>query len=105
MKGEAFALYLKNLAFIPRTVPRRLRFLANRSDALMLAFLECEPGSRVHIVEPMTAVDNDFFIQAVSFDIEPAGLIWCEWGLAPIVAGDAGIWDTSVWDGTDGWVF
>src|SRR3990167_2761998 len=44
VKGEAFALYLKNLAFIPRTVPRRLRFLANRSDALMLAFLECEPG-------------------------------------------------------------
>jgi hypothetical protein len=82
-----------------------VRFLANSSDALMRAFLTCEPSSRVHITEPVVAVDDDFFINAVAFDIEPGGLVWCEWTLVPVVSGTTWIWDTSVWDGPDGWAF
>jgi hypothetical protein len=105
VKGEAFAAYLKNRFSQPVKIPTRVRFLANASDALMLAFLQGEPSSRITLVESMTAINADYFINGVSFDIEPGGLIWCEWIVVPADTTAFFIWDTSRWDVDAYWAF
>lgn len=83
LKAEALAGFKLLEWKQPRKVPQRVRFLANKSSALMLAFLQGEPGSRVTLKESLTATDADYFINAVGFDVEPGGLIWCEWTVEP----------------------
>jgi len=105
VKGEAFAAYLKNRLSVPRKVPKKVRFLANQSAALMNAFLQGEPSSRVTIKESVTALNADYFINGVSFDVEPGGLIWCEWVVVPADSSALFIWNTSRWNVDAFWAF
>jgi hypothetical protein len=70
----------------PRKVPSSARFLANSSQARMLAFLQGEVSSRITLRETVTAVGGDFNINWVSFKIVDGKWIWCEWSLVPAYA-------------------
>ena len=49
---------------------------ANRSRALMCAFLAFEPGTRVTITETMSEIDADYFINGVNYTITPGANRW-----------------------------
>lgn len=68
-------------------------FWANRSDALMTAFLTGEPGKRIAVQEPVTGLDRECFINGVTFRLWPAAgeiKIWVTWMLAR--ASDSDYW-------------
>lgn len=50
---------------------RSVSFWANRSDTLMTAFLQGEPGKRVAVKETVTGIDAEYFINGVEFQIYP----------------------------------
>jgi len=56
-------------------------FAANRTHALMAAFLALDVGDLVEIKEDRTDIDGYYYIQAVSFDIKPGGVILFTWKL------------------------
>jgi len=103
-KGESYAVYLKNRCHLPQKLARRVRFLANQSATLMTAALDGEPSSRFTMKESMTAINSDWFINAVQFDVQVGGLIYCEWIAMPADTTPMWIWNTSKWN-TDTWVF
>lgn len=105
VKGQAFADYLKNRCHVPCKVPRSVRFLANRSSTLMTAALAGEISSRITLQESMTALNSDYFINAVHFEIAAGGLIWCEWTVVPADSMALFIWNTSYWNVDTYWAF
>jgi hypothetical protein len=70
----------------PRKVPSSVRFLANSNPTFMLAALQGEVSSRMTLRESMTAIDGDFHINGVSFEIESGKWIWVDWTLVPAYA-------------------
>jgi hypothetical protein len=51
-------------------------FHANRSRELMWAFLAFEPGTRINIVETLSAVNANYFINGVTYTISPGANRW-----------------------------
>jgi len=58
-------------------------FVGNDTDANMLNAINREISDRIAIEEPVTAVDTEYFINAVEWDISPGGIVRCSWDLAP----------------------
>ena len=58
------------------TTASEAAYHANRSRALMWAFLIFEPGTRVNIMETMGEIDADYFINGVSYTITPGAGRW-----------------------------
>lgn len=56
-------------------------YLANRSGAMLNAFLYLEPGMRIRIKENVTGIYGDFFIHGVKFKIVPGNLLYFTWVL------------------------
>lgn len=83
-KAEALASFLKLTEKDPRRIPSSVRFLANSTPALMTAALAGEPGACFSLLETVTGIDSDLFINGVSFEIEGGKWIWCEWTPAPV---------------------
>lgn len=65
----------------PKTVVRKVSFLANSSFEHMSAFLVYDVGDLIRIVENQGATDSLYFIQGVSFEITVAGIIYCVYTL------------------------
>jgi len=105
VKGQAFADYLKNRNSVPHKVPRGVRFLANRSAPLMTAALQGEISSRITLKESATALNGDYFINAVHFEIAPGNLIWPTWTVVPAETQTLFIWNTSHWNIDTYWAF
>lgn len=66
----------------------RLSFLANRSDALLLAALTVEPGTAVCISEAATGVDFDddianYYVHRVRYALTEGDILRVTWTLAP----------------------
>jgi hypothetical protein len=51
-------------------------FHANRSRELMWAFLAFEPGTRINIVETLSAVNANYFINGITYTISPGANRW-----------------------------
>jgi len=105
VKGEATAAYFKNRLSLPRKVPKRVSFIANQSAALMAAFLQGEPSSRIRLKETMNAFDADCFINGIAFDVLPGGRIKADWTLVPADTNAFFIWNTSRWNIDAYWAF
>ena len=61
-----------------------IRFLANQSDALMLAALQGDISSKVVISESVTGLASaTFCINAVKLELTETGLVYCTWLLVP----------------------
>ena len=74
----------------PANVLESVEFLANKSDDLMKAALQREPGDKVTITESVTSIDADYFINGVELVIMPPTVIKCKWTLTP--AGTTNYW-------------
>lgn len=82
--GSKVATYLATLLASPVARVRAVRFLANHSDAFLAAAILREPGDRIAITETVTGLDAALFvIQRVKLDLQPGGILWCTWELAP----------------------
>lgn len=62
----------------PVTKMPSLAFLANDSYQLLTMFLDIEPGQRIAFSDQVSGVDQDFFVNGVSFEIRDR-LIYCTW--------------------------
>jgi hypothetical protein len=60
-----------------------VRFIANKSAALMTAAVRLDIHDRVTITEALTGVSADFFIASVERVIESGTLLTCSWMLEP----------------------
>ena len=80
------ATYLAQILSSPFAHVPSVRFLANKSDALMAAAILREPGDRIALSESVTGVDAEFTINSVRLELEPGGILWCTWGLEPASA-------------------
>lgn len=105
VKGQAFADYLVNRYSAPAMVLKSIRCLANRSAALMAAAIEGEVSSRFALEDAMTAIVDDYFINAITIDLEAGGIMWFEWISVPASGDVLFIWDTSHWDIDTNWAF
>jgi len=65
----------------PHTTINRVSYVANRTHALMAAFLTIDVGDLVEIKEGKTGVDGWYYVQAVDFTIKPGGAIFYSWRL------------------------
>lgn len=54
-------------------------FTANKFTRYLSAFLYIEPGDRIRLKENMVGIDQDYFVQGVSFTIQPGGLVEFVW--------------------------
>lgn len=88
--GQGIADQVQNVWSQEITGISRLSFVANESDALMLAALRVEPGDRVGIREAVTGVTDvvdganvGYFVQRVRYSLEAAGILRVTWTLAP----------------------
>lgn len=88
--GDYLLALLKNPSQAP---PRGCEFLANNSDALMLAALDVNPGARVAFAEQQTGITTarSWFVNAVSHRFR-AGTLTCKWTLAPAPDVGSGVW-------------
>lgn len=58
-------------------------FIANRSDAHMVAALECGIGERISLKETVTGLIADVFINSIRLDVTHDMLVRCTFGVAP----------------------
>lgn len=66
-----------------------VRFVANRTNTLLMAAIQCEPGDKITVTETQTGLSAvSAFIQQVRLGLQPGNLLAVEWGLAPDVEGD-----------------
>ena len=63
----------------PQTILNKVTFCANRSGALMEAFLNLDVGDLVSIKEDDAGIDGWYYIQAVEFTIGLGGVIMFSW--------------------------
>jgi hypothetical protein len=83
--GRQVALYELSLLAVSRTFLPSITFLANYSDAHMLAMLQTEISDRVAFSEPLSGLANSlsWIVNSVDIAILPEGQITCTWGLVP----------------------
>mgnify|MGYP001598038776 CR=1 FL=1 len=60
-----------------------VEFIANDSDALMTQCLLREPGDKITIIETVTGIDMDYFINGVELNITAPATIRCRWAVTP----------------------
>ena len=68
-----------------------VRFIANRSAALMAAAINVVPGNLVHLEETQTGLDHDFYCNMRAWEIHAGGrFIAVDWAVTPAVS--AQVW-------------
>jgi hypothetical protein len=92
LTAASFAAVLKGQYKDPRTIVDRVTFYANRDEKHMVAFLACEPGSKIHLTEPIAGIDHDYFINGVEYDILPNGVIRYSWYVKPASEDSYTLW-------------
>jgi hypothetical protein len=89
--GAQAAAYILNVYKNEGSFVQSVSFPASKSDALMVAALDMDISDRIGIRETVTGLTDDgpgttvlgHHIQNVTLTIEPGGIVWCSWGLAP----------------------
>ncbi len=92
LTAASFAAVLKVQYKDPRTIVYKVTFYANRDEKHMVAFLVCEPGSKIHLTEPIAGIDHDYFINGVEYDILPNGVIRYSWYVKPASEDSYTLW-------------
>jgi hypothetical protein len=67
----------------PVSIGKKVSFIGNLSDDLMKYGLWYEPGDKITIVEEVTGVDIEYFINGVELSVTEDGLIKFTWILTP----------------------
>jgi hypothetical protein len=63
----------------PVSLVRAIELQANQSDALMVQALQREPGDRITLIETVTGINRDFFINGVEFQISAPDILNVIW--------------------------
>lgn len=92
LAAASFANVLKGQYKDPRTIVDKVTFYANRDEKHMVAFLVCEPGDKIHLTEPVSGVDHDYFINGVEFDIVQGNVIRYSWYVKPASEDSYVVW-------------
>jgi len=58
-----------------RTLADSVTYIANRSEKLMLSFLQIPIGAKIYIRDGVSGVDQEFFINGKNWTIRPGGII------------------------------
>jgi hypothetical protein len=64
-----------------RTVLQSISFYANRSEANMLRFLQCDVGDLIRVTIASQNIDGYYHIQNVGFSVTGDNVVRCTWGL------------------------
>jgi len=67
--GETFRDHLLNLHKDPANEIKIIRFVANSSDALMTAACEVDIGERIKLIETLTGLSTEFFVNGIEHEI------------------------------------
>lgn len=81
--GDDAANYLLSTQKVPTTRLPQVEFIGNKSDELMRAGLQTEPGDRVKIIETATGLNKEYFVNGCEIDLPADGTIHFVWTLAP----------------------
>jgi hypothetical protein len=81
--GQAFAHYLRGRMDVPTKYPRTVRFVANISDARMIAALSGEPSSRFILAHGLTGLNDGFFINGIELELTYGRILTCNWICVP----------------------
>lgn len=71
-------------------------FIANRSNKLLASMIYIEPGNKVRIIEDVSGVESEYFVQAVEYNISVGGVITFSWLLKDGVLDSFGFWELGV---------
>lgn len=77
------AFYLLEQNSSQFTVPTRIGFIASASDFFMRQAIIREISDRITILDPVTAIAGDFFINGIHLNVDSEGLLHCEWVVVP----------------------
>jgi len=79
--GTAFGKKVIEQESNPRVVVKKIHSVANRSSALMQAFLNLDIGSYSHFVDNRVEKDFNAYIHSKEFSLDPAGFIRYAFGV------------------------
>lgn len=68
----------------PQTRIESVSFVANKTDTLMLAALQGEPSTRIALVEAVSGIDRDYYVQGVGFELQDRNKLIFDWLVVPI---------------------
>ena len=78
----------------------KIRVLANQTDALAKGLIEAEVSTRFTVIEDVTGISRDFYVQKIQYKQEDT-LLWVTiYGISSNVA-SAFIWNSSHWSSED----
>lgn len=113
--GDAFSAEILSRYKSPISNIESVSFSANRSTTLQDYAALRDIGDRISLVETLTGINSQFFINSVEYEYAAPGILFINWLLEPIGnvgdvgiwgtnAGDSGVWGTNEADSTD-WIF
>lgn len=70
----------------PRTIVKKVYLNANKNVDKMNAFLQLDVGDLIHITESKSNIDGYYFIQGVSYQTSPGGLIMFQYIVKPFLS-------------------
>lgn len=88
-----------------RTILKKIYLNANKDLFVMMAFLQLDVGSLIRVSEDKTETDSYYFIQGISYQTRPGGILMFQWILKPVLLLGLGLSELGVeFDGgsTDG---
>lgn len=103
--GEIYADWVVDEEKEARTILKKLYLNANKDLSVMMAFLSLEVGSLIRVEEDKSQTDSYYFIQGISYQTRPAGILMFQWILKPVLLLSLGLSKLAVeFDGgsTDG---
>jgi len=102
--GKNYAGWTLGVLSLPHINVRRIVFLANQTSALAAAALAVEVSTRFTLIESLTGLSEDFFVQRLKYTQSGTALL-VEILAVPARVYLSWIWDSSTWNNADqeGW--
>jgi hypothetical protein len=100
--AQGVADFIGNLYGSTERWAQSVTFYPQLSTDNMIFATSGEIGTRAHITDSITAfVEQKHMVIGIEFEVLPSRLMVCRWTLAPTIAQDFFILDTSTLDGAD----
>lgn len=80
----------------PSYTIEKASFIANRSTKMLAAALFIEPGNKVRIIEDVSGVEGEYFVQNVDLNIQVGGLVRFAWMLKEGSLDSYGFWELGI---------
>lgn len=83
--GLQFADFVVDEEKDPRTILKKITLTANKDTNVMRAFLQLDIGDIIRVTESKSNTDAYYFIQGVSYQTRPGGIVMFDWILKPFL--------------------